>query len=219
MHPDAADVARGFQAQMAPRLAAVVAAVDAVAVRDVDPDLRLAHAGVDRAVRGRRDGDGAHGAGAEVAVGDVAPEPPGVGGLPDAAGAGAEVEHQRLHGIAGDGHHAAPAVRADRTPAHRRQRPNSVVLGSAIGPSPPFRCGVSRICRWRANPTDALRTGSGGAQRAVPATVAAPASEPLATMRRVASTTRSTCAGPMCRFTTRRMRVGGRDPPSTPSSP
>ena len=178
MHADAADVARGRQTQVAPRFAAVIATVDAVAVGDVDPDLRFTHAGVHRAVRGRRHGDGAHGSGPEVAVGDVAPEAPRVGGLPDAARAGAEVEHQRVSRIAGDGHHAAAAVRADAAPAHRRQR----------------GCRITH--------------------RAVPT----PDSTRPATMWRVASITRSTCAAPMCRLTTRRTRVGGRGPASTPSA-
>src|SRR5262249_5223001 len=92
MDQDVADVARVAQADVAPGAAAVAGAVDAVAVRDVAADGGLAGAGVEDARLRGRDGDRADGGGAEGAVRDVLPVAAAAGRLPDAAGAGAEVE-------------------------------------------------------------------------------------------------------------------------------
>ena len=113
---DVADVARVRQADVLPGPAAVGRPVDAVAVRDVAADRRLAGAGVDDARVGVRDGDRADGGGLEVAVGDVLPVGAAAGGLPDAPGAGAEVEGRPLGRVAGDGDDAPAAVRADQAP-------------------------------------------------------------------------------------------------------
>ena len=47
MHEDLADVAGLLEPDVGPGRAAVAAAVDAVAVADIDPDGRLARAGID----------------------------------------------------------------------------------------------------------------------------------------------------------------------------
>ena len=133
---DAADVARVGQADAAPGRAAVGRPVDAVAVRDVDADARLAGAGVDDVGVGGGHGDRAHGGGPEEAVGDVLPVGAAVGRLPDAAGAGAEVEGLRVRRVPGDRHHAAAAVRTDAAPLDRVEQ---------------FRCKVSASHNRRAS--------------------------------------------------------------------
>ena len=117
MDLDPADVAGVGEPHVRPRLPAVGRLVDAVAVDDVDPDRRLAGAGVDHVGVRRGHGERADGGRAEVAVRDVLPVRAAVGRLPHAAGHGAEVEHHRLGRMPGDGHHAAAAGRADTAPA------------------------------------------------------------------------------------------------------
>ena len=90
--------------------------VDAVAVGDVDPDGGLAGAGIDHiGIRGRHR-DRADGGASHEAVGDAAPVDAAVYGLPDAAGAGAEIGNHLVRGIARDGDHAAAPRRTDASP-------------------------------------------------------------------------------------------------------
>ncbi len=110
---DAGDLLGGGEAPVRPGAAGVGRAVDAVAGGDVAADGRLAHAGVDDVGVGAGDGDGAHGAGLEEAVGDRVPGGAAVGGLPHAAAGAAEVEGHGLAADAGDGDGAAAAIRAD----------------------------------------------------------------------------------------------------------
>ena len=118
---DAGDVARLGQAQVAPGLAAVVGLVDAVAVRDVAADAGLARAGVDDVRIGVGDRDRAD-RGGEEAVRDVLPVRAAVGRLPDAAGAGAEVEGTDVGGMPGDGDAPPAAVRPDAAPLERAEQ-------------------------------------------------------------------------------------------------
>ena len=122
MDANAADVAGVGQADVAPGRAAVGRPVDAVAVRDVHADARLAGAGVDDVGIGVGNRDRAHRGGPEVVVRDVLPVGAAVGGLPDAAGTAAEVERLRLRGIPGHRHHAAAAVRPDAAPLDRLEQ-------------------------------------------------------------------------------------------------
>jgi hypothetical protein len=57
MHDDAADVARIGESDVGPRLAAIGRSIDAIAVRHVVADARLAGAGVDDVGVGRRNRD------------------------------------------------------------------------------------------------------------------------------------------------------------------
>ena len=85
----------------------------AVAVADVGSEAGFPSSHVNDVGIGAGDGDGAHGGDVEEAVGDVSPIGPTIGGLPDPAGAGAEVEGHWVMGITGDGHYATAAVRPD----------------------------------------------------------------------------------------------------------
>ena len=113
VHPDAGDMAGVPQAKMRPGLPAVVGAVDTVAVTGVAADAGLSHAGVDHVGVGLCGGDCSDGCGVEKAVGNVLPVGTAVGGLPNAAGAGAEVEDAGVRHVSGDGYDAAAAVGAD----------------------------------------------------------------------------------------------------------
>src|SRR5258708_2221962 len=104
---------------MRPGLTSVSGLVDAVAMRDIAANGRLAHADVDHVGVGGRDGDAADGGASEVAVGDVLPEEPSVHGLPDAATGGAEVERVIVAGVARDGNNATAAIGADTAPLQR----------------------------------------------------------------------------------------------------
>src|SRR4029453_4766646 len=102
---------------------AVVRAVDTVTVAHVAADACFAGADVEHARVGVRDREGAHGGRLEVAVGNVPPVGAGVGGLPHAAGAGTKVEGALLGWVAGDGHAAATAMRADTSPFQCFEQP------------------------------------------------------------------------------------------------
>ena len=118
MDADAGDVAGVAEAEVGPCLAAVDGAVDAVAVADVAADLGLAHAGVDHVGVGLGGGDGPDCGGVEEAVRDVFPVGAAVRGLPDATGAGAEVEDAGVGNVASYGDGAAAAMGTDETPFH-----------------------------------------------------------------------------------------------------
>ena len=113
VHPNAGDMAGVPQAKMRPGLPAVVGAVDTVAVTGVAAYAGLSHAGVDHVGVGLCGGDCSDGCGVEEAVGNVLPVGTAVGGLPNAAGAGAEVEDAGVRHVSGDGYDATAAVRAD----------------------------------------------------------------------------------------------------------
>ena len=119
MDADPADELAVLQADVLPAAPGIGRLVDAVAVGDVDADRRLAGAGVDHVGIGGRDGDRADRRAAHEAVGDAAPVHAAVVGLPDAAGAGAEVEHHLVDGIAGDGDDAAATRGTDAAPLER----------------------------------------------------------------------------------------------------
>ncbi|GBD16895.1 hypothetical protein HRbin26_01805 [bacterium HR26] len=123
MHPYPGDVAGVAQPDVLPGAAAVGRLVDAVAVGDVAADAGLAGADIDDVGVGLADGDSADRGALEVAVGDVLPGHPAVGGLPDPASAGAEVERHRVGRVPGDRDHPAAAVRADQAKAERLREP------------------------------------------------------------------------------------------------
>ena len=116
-HPG--DVPRVVKADVLPRGPGVGGPVDAVAVGDVAADARLAGAGVHDRWVCVGDSDRADGGGAEEAVGHVAPVRSAVGGLPDAARAGPEVEGLPLLRVARHCHDAPPSVWPDRPPSQR----------------------------------------------------------------------------------------------------
>src|SRR5262249_15913030 len=99
---DLADVLGGGQADVAPGLAAVVGAVDAVAVADAALAVVLAGADPDDLGVPRVEGDGADGVGAFVFE-DGRPGGAGVGGLPDPAGGGRDVPGGAVLGVDGQG--------------------------------------------------------------------------------------------------------------------
>ena len=113
---NAANLPRIAQPHVLPGPAAVVRAIDAVPVRQVPPDAAFPHAGIYDVGIGSRDRDGAHRAGAELAVRHAAPAVAAVGALPDAAARAAEVVDVALASDSGDGHHTTAAIGADRAP-------------------------------------------------------------------------------------------------------
>ena len=115
MNAHAGDVTGGLESSVLPGAPRVDRAIHAVAVRYVVAHARLAHAGVDHLCVRRRDGDRTDRGGREKAVRDVAPVAAAVVGLPDPSGAGPEVEHGGVAGVAGDRHHPA-APRWPRAP-------------------------------------------------------------------------------------------------------
>src|SRR4029077_4063375 len=122
VHADAADLARVAQGDARPRPPALRRPVDPVAMGDVAADAALAHPRVDDVGVRLRDRDRAHGARAELAVGDVAPADPAVRRLPDAAARAAEVIDIRLIAQAGYRDHAPATVGADGAPAQAAQQ-------------------------------------------------------------------------------------------------
>src|SRR5215211_6359707 len=107
---DAGDVAGVGEAAVRPGLAAIGGLVDTVAVRDVAANRRLAHPDVDHIRVALGDGNRAHGGRLEEAVGDVIPGGAAVGRLPDATGAGPEVEGHLVDRVARDGDDAPAPV-------------------------------------------------------------------------------------------------------------
>src|SRR6185503_2513257 len=105
------------ESDVAPGAAGVGRFVHAVAVGDVEADRGLAGAGVDHVGIGRRHCDRADRRAAHETVRHAAPEHAAVDRLPDAAGAGAEIERHPVHGIARYRDHAAAARRTDAAPS------------------------------------------------------------------------------------------------------
>ena len=107
------DLAGLFQAEMLPAAPGVGGFVDAIADGDIDADGGLARAGIDDIGVGGRHFQRADGRGGEVAVADILPVLPGVGGLPDAATDAAEVEGIRIARVASDSDDASAAEGSD----------------------------------------------------------------------------------------------------------
>jgi hypothetical protein len=105
------------QAEMCPRLAGIGRFVDAVAGRQVRPRQTFAAADIDDVGIGRRYRDPSDGSG-RLVVEDWLPRAAGIGSLPDAAIADADVEGVGLARHAGHRLRPSAAVRADRAPAH-----------------------------------------------------------------------------------------------------
>ena len=116
MNADAADEPRLTEAEMAPGAAGIGRFVNAVAIGYVQPDLGLPGAGINhvgvRAGHGERTDRG----GAEKAVADASPINPAINRLPNASGAGSEVEHAAVFGVTGNGYDAAAPRRPDTAP-------------------------------------------------------------------------------------------------------
>jgi hypothetical protein len=119
MHADGPDYLAVLESDIAPGLAAVHRLVDAVAVRGIAAHAGFAHAHVNHVGIGIGHGDGAHGAGFELAVGHREPRAAAVGGLPHAAAHAAEIINVGLRGNAGHRHHAASAERSHQAEAER----------------------------------------------------------------------------------------------------
>src|SRR5262249_59115205 len=109
---DLADVLRPREADVLPRLAAIVGAVDAVAVADAALTIVLARADPDGVGVLRIEGDGADGVGA-LAIEDGVPGGAGVGGLPDAARGDGDVPGGAVLRVDGE---RRDATRRDRRP-------------------------------------------------------------------------------------------------------
>src|SRR5690606_15947197 len=99
---DVTDVAGVLQTHVLPGLAPVGGFVDAVTVRDVAADVRLAGTNVDDVGVRLRDGDCPDGRGVQVAVGDVEPVCATVGRLPDTATDTTEVERRFFRRVTGN---------------------------------------------------------------------------------------------------------------------
>src|SRR5262249_62369334 len=132
-----ADVLRVLQADVAPGLATVVGAVDAVAVGDAALAVVLAGADPDDERVLRVEGDGADGVGALV-VEDGGPGGAGVGDLPDAARGGGDVVVAGDFRVDGEGAEAGGGDRgagAGRLQAAEREggaRPAAVLLRRGV---------------------------------------------------------------------------------------
>ena len=122
MHAHRADVADVLEADVRPRLARVARLPDALADRDVGAEAVRAGARVDDVRVGVGDIDVAHGADGDLPVGDVRPVGAGVGGLPDAATGGAEVEGVGFLIHARHRSDATAACGADHAPAELVER-------------------------------------------------------------------------------------------------
>ena len=117
VHDHLADVGLEIE-NLVPALTGVRRAVDAVADGHVAARTCFTAAHIeDVAVRGS-DGDGADGADAEEAVGDVLPAVAGVGRLPHAAAGAAEVVSERIIRDAGDRRRASATGEVQRTELH-----------------------------------------------------------------------------------------------------
>ena len=132
MHPHLRDLPARLEAATRPRASGVGALVHPVAVRRTLPAYGvLARSDVHHVGVGLRDRDGADGAGAEEAVGDVLPRVPRVLRLPHPAAGVAGVVHEglpvharRRHGPpAAEGTDVAPLHRAEHGGVVRSRRP------------------------------------------------------------------------------------------------
>jgi hypothetical protein len=121
MHDDRADLARIAQPHEAPGAARVHGFVDAAADGHVTADRVRSGADVDDAGVAVRDADCPDGRRGERLVPGRAPRDAGVGGFPDTATGGAEVEGGGLLGHAGDRGRASPAAGTDHAIAEARQ--------------------------------------------------------------------------------------------------
>ena len=115
VNPNAGDLARIAQADVGPGLAGVHGFVDAVAEADLGADIGLAGAHVENIRVGGRHGNRSDG-GDALLVEDRRPHRAGVGGLPNSAAYGAEVESHGIARDASDGRHAPTAKRTDHAP-------------------------------------------------------------------------------------------------------
>ena len=97
-----ADMPRIAQAAMLPTAPAIAGFVDAIAMRNINADGRLAHARVNDIGVALADRQRADRAGFEIAIGDILPVLPGIVGLPDAARASAKIEGADLARVPGD---------------------------------------------------------------------------------------------------------------------
>src|SRR5579871_5309848 len=91
MHANRADVQSVFETHILPGLARVGGFINAVAVRRVAADVRLAHADVNDIWIGFRNSDGAHRSGFELAIRNRLPGYAAIDGFPNSAAGGAEV--------------------------------------------------------------------------------------------------------------------------------
>jgi len=105
-------VARVFQSEVLPRSAAIERLINAIAISDVAANASLSRAHIEDVVVGSRDRDAADGSN-RLAVKQRLPAYPGVRGFSILHRGGAEVEHVRLTGHAGDGQGASAAEGPD----------------------------------------------------------------------------------------------------------
>jgi hypothetical protein len=119
---DAADLLRGFEADVRPGLAGVGGLVHAVAVGGVAAHGGFAGADVQDVGVRRRNRDGADRPEIDLAVGDGLPGVATVGGLEDASAHTTEVEDERLVAHTGDGDDAAAAEWAELAEGNPLQR-------------------------------------------------------------------------------------------------
>src|SRR5947209_20334944 len=121
---------------------------------DVAPNCGLTRAGKDHVRIGFGDLNGADGSSREEAIGDVLPEGAAIGGFPDAAGTGAEVEGHGIGGMPGHRHDPSAPMGANAAILEAGQIAGMVCRGSVslrhavsfvycrfmIGCSSVFRC-------------------------------------------------------------------------------
>ncbi len=110
------DLLAAAQSEMAPGEACVGGFVDSVAHREIGALQAFAAGDINDVGVGRRDGECADGAGG-LAVEERVPGAAGVGGFPDTAVVGADVENVGLRRYAGGGDGASAAERSDVAPA------------------------------------------------------------------------------------------------------
>ncbi len=119
MDADFADMAGRGEAHIAPRLAAVGGLIDAIPMRDITANRRLAHPRIDDVRVGLGDGNRADRRRGEEAVRDVAPGRAAVIRLPDAARARAVVIGHRVRHVARHRHAPPAPMRPDAPPFQR----------------------------------------------------------------------------------------------------
>ena len=123
MNSNARNLARVFEPDVLPRLACVRRFVNAVTVRDVAANWRLAHADIDRVRIGIRQTDRAYRSRSEDRpVSDWLPIDAAIHRFPNATTSPTEIKNHRLRRDAGNRGHATAAKWSNRSPLKHLQR-------------------------------------------------------------------------------------------------
>ena len=122
MNAEPGDVPRLFEAYVGPRVSSVGGFVDPVSGRDELPLKSLSRPRVDHIGIRERHVQSTHRGKFEELVRHVPPIHSGVGGLPDPAVGGSEVEHERVAGMPGHRNDTPSTVRTHKAPLEGRKK-------------------------------------------------------------------------------------------------